>query len=225
MTTDRPPVEESLATAALLTFSGGFLDGFTYVGHGHVFANAMSGNVVLLGLAAATGDWRQAFRHVLPILAFLAGVFLARLLHLPALMRFGRPGPFSLGLEILFLIVVACLPAAFPDAPIVLGIASLAALQTTSFARLHGTSYSSVMTTGNLRRAAESLYDGLLPHRDAAALVQARRFAAICLCFLAGATLGGLLTPHWHNFAAAVPMLGLAAAFVLIRATAPAAVT
>jgi uncharacterized membrane protein YoaK (UPF0700 family) len=36
--------------SALLASAGGFPDGFTYVGHGHVFANSMTGNVILPGI-------------------------------------------------------------------------------------------------------------------------------------------------------------------------------
>jgi Na+/H+ antiporter NhaC len=54
--------EDSLPVAALLAASGGFLDAFTYIGQGHVFANAMTGNVVLLGVYAATGNWTQSWR-------------------------------------------------------------------------------------------------------------------------------------------------------------------
>ena len=39
----------SLSVNAMLAAIGGFLDGFTYVGHGHVFANGMTANVLLLG--------------------------------------------------------------------------------------------------------------------------------------------------------------------------------
>lgn len=35
--------DSSIEVAALLTFSGGFLDVFTYLWHGGVFANAMTG--------------------------------------------------------------------------------------------------------------------------------------------------------------------------------------
>src|ERR1700730_1422623 len=59
--------ENSLRVAALLAAAGGFLDAFTYVGHGHVFANAMTGNVVLLAVSAVSGDGRQALAHLLPI--------------------------------------------------------------------------------------------------------------------------------------------------------------
>jgi uncharacterized membrane protein YoaK (UPF0700 family) len=58
----------------MLATAGGFLDGFTYVGHGHVFANAMTGNVVLLGISFMSGSWDTAFNHLPPILAFLLGI-------------------------------------------------------------------------------------------------------------------------------------------------------
>jgi uncharacterized membrane protein YoaK (UPF0700 family) len=38
--------------ALLLGTTGGFLDAVVYLNHGHVFANAMTGNVIFLGIAA-----------------------------------------------------------------------------------------------------------------------------------------------------------------------------
>src|SRR5580658_9977499 len=64
----------TLGIGALLAAAGGFLDGFTYVGHGHVFANAMTGNVVLLGISCFSGSWRTALQLLPPILAFVVGV-------------------------------------------------------------------------------------------------------------------------------------------------------
>ncbi|MFP3616894.1 DUF1275 family protein, partial [Paraburkholderia sp. SIMBA_050] len=47
---DLDGASRNLTVAALLTLSGGYLDAYTYVGHGHVFANTMTGNVALLGI-------------------------------------------------------------------------------------------------------------------------------------------------------------------------------
>ena len=41
-------------------------EGFTYIARGGVFANAQTGNVVLLGIFPAGRDWLDAVRHVLP---------------------------------------------------------------------------------------------------------------------------------------------------------------
>lgn len=129
--------EETVSVAMLLSGSGGFLDAFTWLGHGGVFANAQSGNVVLLGLYAASGQWDKSLRHVPPILAFFVGVFVAYRLRVHASIRKRhRAALLSLAIEIIFLLIVALLPRSFPDIPIVLGVAFMAALQSTSFAKV-----------------------------------------------------------------------------------------
>src|SRR5437762_10244378 len=69
--------EQSLLVACLLTMSGGFLDAFTWLSLGGVFANSQTGNVVFLGMYAALGQWHEAAHHIPPILAFLAGAWVA----------------------------------------------------------------------------------------------------------------------------------------------------
>ena len=208
--------ERSLRVAALLTLSGGFLDAFTYVGHGKVFANSMTGNVIFLGFYAAAGKWDEVIPHLLPILTFLVGVLIANWMRLPKVLRhLSRPALTCLSLEIIFLIFASFLPASFPDLILVPGIAFVAAMQNSSFTLLETWTYNSVMTTGNLRRFAEALFGGILPIHDPAQLRQARHFGLICLCFFAGAIFGGLTTARWHNYALWIPVIFLAAAFFL----------
>jgi uncharacterized membrane protein YoaK (UPF0700 family) len=210
-----PPTSESLPVAALLTVGGGFLDAFTYVGHGHVFANAMTGNVVLLGLALATGAARDIWRYLLPIIAFLIGVITACLIRSGLKSHPHRPGHASLVLEIAFLGTVAMLPKNVPDRAIVLGIAFVAAIQSTMFTRVVGDGFNSTVTTANLRRFAERLCSGLMPVLDKTALAQSARLFTICACFLLGALAGGIATPKLHNAALLVPNLLFACALVL----------
>jgi uncharacterized membrane protein YoaK (UPF0700 family) len=208
------PPESALMIACLLSSSGGFLDAFTYVGHGQVFANAMTGNIILMGVSATAGDWRQALNHIPPLFAFLAGVFMAQAIRLP---RLGArwPALVSLILEIVVLTVIAFLPRGFPDIWIVLSISFVAALQNSSFTRVRGLPYNSVMTTGNLRRFAEGLFTGVVPRRNPEILEQAGMFGVICLAFLVGALAGGLTNGGLHNAALAIPVLALG--FVLWR--------
>jgi uncharacterized membrane protein YoaK (UPF0700 family) len=208
--------------AVLLSASGGFLDAFTWVGHGQVFANAMTGNVVLLAVWGASGHWGRAFRHVPPICAFLLGVFLSHLMGQPTLRRrLARPALTCLSLEIIFLLIVSILPPAFPDALLVPGVALVAALQNTSFTHLGPWAYNSVMTTGNLRQFAQSLYQGTFPQRDPRALRQARIYGTICFCFFVGAAIGSLATPRLHNAALWLPAAALAVALYLCRGGGP----
>ncbi|MBV8062362.1 MAG: DUF1275 domain-containing protein [Nevskia sp.] len=207
---------ESLRGAVLLTFAGGYLDAFTYTGHGHVFANSMTGNVVLLGISLTRGEWPEVLTRLWPILAFLAGVFTAHVIRLRSDEHHPlRAGLLALGLELGLLLLVALLPAGFPDVPIVLGIAFMGALQSTMFARLEGQVYNSTMTTGNLRKFAESFSAGIYPRREPRALRQARLFAAVCACFAAGAVCGALVTPRFGNVAVLVPIAALGAVLAM----------
>jgi uncharacterized membrane protein YoaK (UPF0700 family) len=194
------------SVAVLLTLSGGFLDAFAWVGHGHVFANAMTGNVALLGIHAAAGEWRQAVRHIPPLAAFLAAVFAARAIRLPGPARvLRRPALACLLFEIVYLAAGAALGGTVPDAALIPGISFVAALQTSTFTHLEALTYSSVMTTGNLRRFAGDLFAATVERRDPAAARNAALFGMISTSFLAGALLGGLATGRAPHAALWVP--------------------
>ena len=69
-------MSDSFRIASLLAIVGGFLDAYTYVARGGVFANAQTGNIVLFGLHIAEGSWRTAVSYFIPILAFVLGIFI-----------------------------------------------------------------------------------------------------------------------------------------------------
>jgi uncharacterized membrane protein YoaK (UPF0700 family) len=50
---------DALPDAMLLATTGGLLDAVVYLNHGHVFANAMTGNVIFLGIAVLGRDWSK----------------------------------------------------------------------------------------------------------------------------------------------------------------------
>ncbi len=208
--------EETLRVAMLLSGVGGFLDAFTWVGHGGVFAGAQTGNIVLLGVNAATGHWAQALRHVSPIGAFVVGVLAAHLLHVHDIGRGTRRAPnFSLMLELSLLLLVAFLPPSFPDRPIVLGIAFVAAVQISSFSRVQGEPYSSVFATNNLRRTAEALFAGVSTLRDPKIWRRAGVFLSVIVSFGLGAAGGAMATARFFNLALLAPAALLVAALAL----------
>jgi uncharacterized membrane protein YoaK (UPF0700 family) len=60
----------------VLTFVSGYTDGIGFLALGNVFTSVMTGNMVLLGLSAGTGDGEGAARAGGAILAFIAGAAL-----------------------------------------------------------------------------------------------------------------------------------------------------
>jgi uncharacterized membrane protein YoaK (UPF0700 family) len=214
---DLDAASRNLTVASLLTLSGGFLDAYTYVGHGHVFANTMTGNVALLGINLSAGNWAQALHHVPPLIAFVIAVLVAHLLGLAAQKGWLRHTAFICLIgEIVFLALASSGVVAMSSAWLIPGISFVATLQTLSFTHLENLSYTSVMTTGNLRRSAQKLFVGLIPRYDAGALHDSGLLAIISACFLAGAVLGGLLTRVFGDSALWGAVALLVAAFVEI---------
>ncbi len=205
----------SLRLAALLSLAGGFLDAFTFLGHGGVFATAQTGNIVLMGVEAATGNWPGALRHVPSVLAFVAGVAAAETMMHP---RFAhvvvrRPARAALVAE---MVVVACV-GAFPwvgDTAIVLVIAFASAMQNATFNTLRRWSANTVIATGNLSTATRSTYRALVLGQPGAG-EQARCFWSISASFLAGAATGAFATHQLGNSAAWIAAALLAAALSL----------
>ena len=130
LTTATPPSDPehravgSLPSALLLAFTGGALDAFIYLNHGHVFAAAMTGNGVLLGVSILHHDYAQSVRHLLPIFGFILGVLAAKSLESTL-----NDHAVTVGLlcEIAALFAASWLPGSFPDLAFVPVIAIVAA--------------------------------------------------------------------------------------------------
>ena len=196
---DTTPQPDTLLSATLLATTGGLLDSVVYILHGHVFANAMTGNVILLGITAFNRDWMQTFRHLVPICAFLAGVAASRCLRL--LPQF-YASIAVLALEMAVLFAVGLLPASFPEMAFTAIIAFTSAFQVSTFRLVGRFPYNSTFITGNLRSAAESLVNHFLDsdldqRRSEAA--KSRKLFVICAAFLVGALLGAWGAMHFGN--------------------------
>ena len=75
-------IHETRRVGILLAFVGGFLDVHTYLLRGGVFANAQTGNMVLLMLQISEGQWMKALYYIIPIIAFFSGVVVTELVKL-----------------------------------------------------------------------------------------------------------------------------------------------
>lgn len=178
--------------ASLLAAVGGFLDAYTYLYRGRVFANGQTGNLVLMGIRLADGSWRQAGYYLFPICAFIGGVLIAEVVR--SRIRDDRVIKWRhviLLLEIAVLAVVFMMPQGELDSLANISVSFVCALQTQAFRSLKGKSYISVMCTGNLRSAAEIFF----MHRqsgDKKAQKDAAEYALIVGFFVAGAFAGGV---------------------------------
>ena len=180
------PAAERLFPVALLTLSGGLQDTYTYLRRGKVFANAQTGNIVLLGQSLFDGDWTRAARYLLPVLAFALGVAAAEGLRvrLPHWQRRVLTG------EILLLFLVGFIPHSLDQLANAL-VSFSCAMQVQAFRRVEGFAFASTMCIGNLRSGMESLC-AFLRTGDRQERRKARLYFLVILLFALGAELGSL---------------------------------
>jgi uncharacterized membrane protein YoaK (UPF0700 family) len=215
-------MSDSSAVGLLLALVGGYLDAYTYVSRGGVFANAQTGNMVLLAVRLLDGEAGRAISYLIPILAFAAGVFVAeaiRRAHRDAARFHWRQT--VLLIEAATLLAVAFVPAS-GDWLANVAVAFVSSLQVQSFRKLNGNPYATTMCTGNLRSASELLSRYAL-EGDRTALRGALTYLPVIALFIVGAGVGALAS-RAMGMAAALPAIApLAVALVLMVRRAPGA--
>ena len=191
MATHSRQMSEAFRTTVFLTLSGGFQDAYTYMGRGKVFANAQTGNIVLMATNFCEGDFAKALRYLLPLLAFAAGVYFAEgIRNRYHLMERFHWRQLILLIEIALLFVVGFIPNNLDWLANML-VSFVCAMQVQSFRKVHGNAYASTMCIGNMRSGMDSLCSWVL-NRNPAALKKSLYYWGIILLFALGAGLGSL---------------------------------
>lgn len=154
------PMSQSYIVGLLLAFAGGYLDVYTYVCRGGVFANAQTGNMVLLAISAAESDFGKVFKYLLPILAFMLGILVTELVK--SRYRYNTAihwRQIVIALEFIVLLTIAFVPSGIQDDLVNIAVAFVCSMQVESFRKFEGKSaYATTMCTGNLRSATEHLF-------------------------------------------------------------------
>ena len=182
-----------LSAGLTLMVATGFVDVYTYLAHGGVFAEAMTGNFVLIGVGIF--DHRAvAFWHPLTaVLAFLVGVGLTQLLSRRTPQDSRVPQLITLVVEVGVLVGVGFLPDGVPSVFITSAIALASGLQIAAFRRLGRAQFTTTVMTTNALHAADAVWRAV--HSGAAEdRAAAGRLVAGVGAFFAGVLVGGLLT-------------------------------
>ena len=184
-------MSEAFLTAVFLSLSGGLQDAYTYLCRGEVFANAQTGNIVLLSVHLLEGEFSAAVHYLVPLLFFAFGVLSAELIRdRSQQLRRLHWRQLIVAIEILLLFLVAFLPERLNM--LANGLVSFScAMQVQSFRKVDGFGFSSTMCIGNLRSGMEALCVWMRT-RDPYVARKARKYFYIILLFALGAGLGGL---------------------------------
>ncbi len=207
---------ERLAAACVLSMIGGFLDVYTYLCRGRVFANAVTGNMVLFGFHLANLEWGRGAKYLLAIFFYALGVFAAEYIHqkLPAVKRIGWHQSVLI-LEIICLAPVIFIPYGDFDFLVNSLISFVCALQVQTFRRVHGLPFASTMCTGNLRSGTEAFFRHVTG-KDRMELGKSLHYYLVILCFIAGAASGAVLLRGFGHFVFFLVPAGLIAVFFMV---------
>lgn len=183
------PMHERLRVGLCLTFVGGFLEAYTYLLHGGVFANAQTGNLALMAIYAVQKNV-HALYYLWPVGAFLAGVLVSEWMRTKLSAKGRALWHRALVLaEAVLMAAVAFLPTSWPDAVVIVLVSFQCSLQFNGFRTTHGMAYATTFCTGNLRSAGENLYHAVAG-RDRGRALAALRYFSVIFVFMAGACVG-----------------------------------
>ncbi len=209
-------VAENFKVGALLSFVGGYLDTYTYICRDGVFANAQTGNIVLMGLRLTDGEFREAVHYLIPILSFVIGVIAVELIK----WRFNDDPKvhwhqLTLLVEMAILAVVGFITNSRNDLANIL-VSLTCAMQVEGFRRLNGNAYATTMCTGNLRSGSESLFN-FFKSKDSTELRKALSYFCIIGIFIIGAGFGAVITRVIGLKAVFLCIVGQACALAVLK--------
>lgn len=191
--TRQEQMSEAFFLSVLLAFGGGFQDAYTYIVRDGVFANAQTGNVVLMSVNIMEGRWLDGLRYLLPLAAFAAGVFIAEgIEHFHKQDRGLHWRQRVLVLEIVIMFIVGFVPQKLNMFANML-VSCSCAMQVHSFRKVEGNTYASTMCIGNLRSATVSLFS-FLRDRQKRDLKRFLCYSGVLLVFFLASGLGGYLS-------------------------------
>lgn len=210
-------MSDSYLIAMLLAIVGGFLDAYTYVARGGVFANAQTGNIVLFGLHLAEREWLSALFYFIPILAFVLGIFMDEWIK-----KIVLPMPnihwrqIILLFEVVILFIVSYLPlGGNHDLIANILISFVCSLQVQSFRKVHDLPYASTMCTGNLRSGTELIFR-FTQTKNPVERKKALKYYGVIVFFILGAGIGALMTDHFGGLTVIFCNLPLLLVFTLL---------
>ena len=154
-------ISESIMVGIFLALSGGFMDAYSYINRGKVFANAETGNIILMALKVCEGKFFEAVNYLIPIVSFAVGVGICEIIkYRKERINMVHWRQILVLLEICAFIVVGFLPQEMNRVANSI-ISMISGIQFATFPKIRGTAIATTMCTGNLKNGTQNLYHGI----------------------------------------------------------------
>lgn len=208
---------EFFSLGALLALSGGFLDAYTFISRGGVFANAQTGNMVLLGVNLAFGNFKAVLYYFVPVVAFALGVFLSEFIkHKYKQLASLHWRQIIIIVETAILFIISFVPSGDYNVFANVAISFVSAMQVQTFRKVHGLPYATTMCIGNLRNASQNLFS-YFKNKDKVCLNKSIKYYSIIVFFILGAFLGCFLSNIFYEKAVLLVCILLIVVFFVMQ--------
>lgn len=202
-------ISESIMVGILLALSGGFMDAYSYINRGKVFANAETGNIILMTLKICEGKFLESINYLIPILSFAIGVAICEIIkHRKEKINIIHWRQIIVVFEIAAFVFVAFLPQDMNQIANSI-ISMISGVQFATFPKVRGTAMATTMCTGNLKAGTQNMYRGIKTN-DKSAFEKGLYYYVCIFVFIIGTMVGYLFVRLWAEKAillAAVAML------------------
>ena len=208
-------ISDSLILAFFLSLTGGFQDAYSYYCRDKVFANAQTGNIVLMSGHIISGEFIEAVHYIFPVLAFISGIYITEWIK-----YFFKDNPrlhwrqIILFVQIILMFVVGFMPEAL-NVPANVLLSFSCAVQITTFKKFRGVPFATTMCIGNMRNATEFLAKYHIS-KDREAKYKSSYYYGAILVFALGASLGAVASKFLHLKAIWIAAIFLFLGFILM---------
>ena len=184
-------MSDSYLLGTILALIGGYLDAYTYIARGGVFANAQTGNIVLLGINLAKGNFTKALFYLLPVITFAVGVVISEGIR----NKFNQTHSFHWRQIVAVIEAAVLFAVAFMRSDMTANIlvSFVCSLQVETFRKVNGHTLATTMCTGNLRTGTETLFYAIKTGNKEL-VEKSLTYYIIIITFIIGAIVGTVLT-------------------------------
>ena len=189
-----PPFEKPLFIM-IITFVGGYMNGYTYITRNNILANMHTANMSKLGINIALGEWLEALHYLIPIVTCILGAAFSKLIE-TILINFNFKGDWrkvALVLEGIALFLIGLIPSSFPDIIVTNLVSFLMGYQLCLFRNCLGVPFNTTISTGNIRTVGLFLF-GALDKESRDSLKKVIIFTILTFSFAVGAIPGTLIS-------------------------------
>lgn len=191
----------SIIIGMILAISGGFMNTYSYLCNGGVFASMQTGNILLLAINITNGNISGLLQYICPILLFIVGIIISSIISKYEMMIL---------FEIMILIIVCYIENNIIASSL---ISLVCGIQLNGFDTICNNT--TTMCTGNLRNIIKYLCLYVL-NRDISTLHKSIIGCLLVSSFVIGTIIGNITIQYVHKYALLICSDILLIAFIIM---------